>query len=130
MAVELLPNMVPVTQRRFTVAEYDHMVEAGILLEDERVELIEGVIVEMSPIGRRHAACIKRLIALLSRQIGPAALLDIQNPIQLSDHSEPQPDAVLLRPRPDNNADPLPGPAHILHKIEVADTSQDYDQNV
>jgi Uma2 family endonuclease len=129
MAVETLQTAVPLTQRRFTVAEYDQMIEAGILTEDERIELIEGMIAEMSPIGVRHARCIRRLIALLSSHIGQSAILDIQNPIHVSDYSEPQPDAVLLKPNAEYYTG-HPTPADVLLLIEVADTSLEYDRAV
>jgi Uma2 family endonuclease len=122
---------VPVLRRRFTVDEYYRMAEAGILHEDDRVELIEGEIVEMAPIGSRHAACIKRLIGLFSRQVGQdVATLDVQDPIHLGEHSEPQPDITLLRPRSDSYAVAHPVPEDILLLIEVADTSGEYDRGI
>ena len=130
MAVQTPQKAIPLTQRPFTVAEYDRMIEAGILLEDERIELIEGVIVEMSPIGRRHASYVKRLITLLGRRIGESVQLDIQNPVHLNDYSEPQPDALLLKLRADYYIEALPTPADVLLLIEVADTSLDYDRTV
>jgi Uma2 family endonuclease len=130
MTVQSILKVAPLPQRPFTVAEYDRMIEVGILTEDERIELIEGVIVEMSPIGRRHASYVKRLITLLSRRIGDEVQLDIQNPIHLSDYSEPQPDALLLKLRGDYYIEALPSPADVLLVIEVADTSLDYDRNV
>src|SRR5919106_2349460 len=114
---------VQVLRRRFTVDEYYRMAEAGILHEDDRIELIEGEIVEMSPIGSRHAACVKRLIGLFSRQVGPeSATLGVQDPIHLGEYSEPQPDIALIHPRPDFYVSAHPGPADILLLIEVADT--------
>ncbi len=76
------------------------MEKAGILNEDDRVELIEGEIVEMNPIGSRHAGCVIRLNHLLSQAVGERAMVGVQNPVQLSDRSEPQPDLLLLKPRP------------------------------
>jgi Uma2 family endonuclease len=122
---------VQVLRRRFTVDEYYRMAEAGILHEDDRIELIEGEIVEMSPIGSRHAACVKRLIGLFSRQVGPeSATLGVQDPIHLGEYSEPQPDIALIHPRPDFYASAHPGPADILLLIEVADTSVEYDRGI
>ena len=106
------------------------MAQAGVLMEDDRVELIEGEIVEMAPIGSRHAACVKRLIRLLSQQIGQHAVLGAQDPIQLGERSEPQPDMALLRPRDDFYSAGHPGPDDIFLLIEVADTSLDYDREV
>ena len=119
-----------ITRRRFTVHEYHRMAEAGILHEDDRVELIDGEIIEMSPIGERHAACVRRLIGLLTRRIGDAAILDVQNPVRLWESAEPQPDLTLLRPRDDLYAAGHPPPEDVLLLIEVSDTSLAYDKNV
>jgi len=121
---------VQVLRRRFTVDEYYRMAEAGILHEDDRVELIEGEIVEMAPIGSRHAACVKRLNSLLSQRVGARALVGVQDPIRLDEHSEPQPDVTILLPRPDFYASVHPGPGDILLAVEVADTSAEYDREV
>jgi Uma2 family endonuclease len=72
------------TRRRFTAEEYHRMGEVGILRDDERVELIEGEIVEMNPIGGRHAACVRMLTRLLGRSLGDELLLDVENPIRLN----------------------------------------------
>ncbi|MBI4639469.1 MAG: Uma2 family endonuclease [Candidatus Tectomicrobia bacterium] len=121
---------VQAAQRLFTVTEYYLMAEAGILSEDDRVELIEGKIMNMSPIGSRHAACVKRLNTLFSRQVGQAALVSVQDPIRLDDYSEPEPDLALLRPRDDFYAQGHPTPADVLLIVEVADTSEEYDREV
>jgi hypothetical protein len=99
------------------------MAEAGVLLPDDRVELIEGEVAKMSPIGRR-------LDTLLNRQAGQRALVSVQSPIQLSEFSEPQPDVALLRPRDDFYAQAHPAPSDVLLVIEVADTSVEYDREV
>ena len=104
------------------------MIEVGILDEDDRLELLEGEIIAMSPIGPRHVACVNKLTALLSSRIGNAAILSVQNPIHVSDYSEPQPDLALLKPRADFYAQTLPSPADVLVVIEVADTSADKDR--
>ena len=104
------------------------MGEAGILGEDDRVELIEGEILEMSPIGRKHVSSVIRLTGILSRLVADAALVSVQNPVQLSDQSEPQPDVALLRPRPDVYADREVTAADVLLIIEVADSSEAYDR--
>ncbi len=120
---------VQLTRRCFTVAEYDRMVQAGILQEDDRVELIEGEIVEMAPIGSRHAASVARLTALFY-SVREEAIVWVQNPIRLGERSEPQPDLALLHPRPDFYAQNHPGPEHILLVVEVADTSAEIDREV
>ncbi|MBI3974311.1 MAG: Uma2 family endonuclease [Chloroflexi bacterium] len=121
--------MVAVPERwRFTVDEYHRMAEAGILTEDDRVELIDGEIVRMSPIGDPHIASVNRCNRTLSRAVGDRALVSIQNPINLDPYNEPEPDVALLRPRADDYARGKPGPADILLVIEVADTTLDYDR--
>ncbi|MDT4898413.1 MAG: hypothetical protein QOH25_3490 [Acidobacteriota bacterium] len=92
---------VQIAKRCFTVAQYNRMGEAGILTEDDRVELIEGEIIEMSPIGERHAACVDVLAELFSEQLQRKVIIRVQNPIQLGNYSEPQPDVALLKRRDD-----------------------------
>jgi Uma2 family endonuclease len=118
------------TTRRFNVREYHQMAAAGILGEDDRVELIDGEIVEMPPIGSRHAACVDRLNRMFTTQLGQGVIVRVQNPIRLSRHSEPQPDLVLVRPRPDFYAASHPEPEDVLLIVEVADSSTGYDRSV
>lgn len=118
-----------VTRRKFTVEEYHLLARAGILKEDDRVELVEGEIVEMSPIGSRHAACVARLTAWAGRLQGRAVAW-VQNPVRLGDFAEPQPDLALLRPRADFYAAAHPTPEDVLLVVEVAETSSDYDRQV
>ena len=119
-----------ITRRRFTVDEYHRMAEAGILGEDDRVELIEGEIVEMSPSGWRPQACVDRLTHRLVPVLQSRAILRPQGPIRLSSDSEPQPDLVVLRPRADFYAEGGPGPEDVLWLIEISDTSLRYDRDV
>jgi Uma2 family endonuclease len=121
---------VQIAKHWFTVAEYNRMDETGILTEDDRVELIEGEIIEMSPLGRRHAACVGRLTNLFSRLLAESAIVWIQNPIVLDDYSEPQPDVALLRRRDDFYEQSLPTPDDVLLVIEVADTTLEYDRQI
>jgi Uma2 family endonuclease len=121
---------VQVLRRRFTVDEYYRMAEAGILHEDDRIELIEGEIVEMAPIGSNHASYVDRLAQLFFGLISGRAIIRVQSPIHLGEYSELQPDVTLLRARPDFYASAHPGPADILLLIEVADTSAAYDREV
>ena len=120
---------LPVTRHRFTVEDYERMGDAGILGEDDRVELIAGEIVDMSPIRPRHAACVNQANWLLSRHVGDAGRVSVQNPVRLGDRDEPQPDLVVLRPGPDYTRS-LPTPADVLLLIEVADTSLAYHRRV
>ena len=117
-------------RRWFTVGEYNRMAETGILTEDDRVELIEGEIVEMSPIGSRHAACVNRLNMHLSRQVGQSFIVSVQNPIIVSDYSEPEPDLAVLLLRADYYEQKLPQSADVLVVVEVADTSVEIDRGV
>jgi Uma2 family endonuclease len=119
-----------VSRRRFTTAEYHAMAEAGILAEDERVELITGEIVRMMPIGSQHAGCVKGLNRKLSRVLRDRATIAVQDPIVLDDASEPEPDVAILRFREDDYRSLHPKPGDVLFLIEVADTSVDYDRNV
>lgn len=116
-------------RRRFTVDEYYRMAQAGILTQDDRVELIDGEIVEMAPLGSRPAATVARLTMLFSR-LGNRAIIRVQNPIHLGERSELQPDLTLPTPRPDYYASAHPGPEDVLLVVEVADTSLEYDREV
>jgi Uma2 family endonuclease len=119
-----------VRRHPFSVDDYHAMVQAGVLNEDERVELIEGEIVEMSPIGKLHASCVNRLNALFTSRIKQQAIVSVQNPVQTTSFSEPQPDVALLQYRPDFYAARHPRPRDILLVIEVADSTIDYDREV
>ena len=119
---------MPLTEHRFTVDEYQRMGEAGIFHEDDRVELIRGRIVQMSPIGRRHAGCVTYLANTLMRGLGPRAVISTQNPLVTDPEGEPQPDLAVLEPRASFYRDRHPAPADVLLLIEVADTSLQYDR--
>jgi Uma2 family endonuclease len=116
--------------RKFTVDQYHKMADVGILTEDDRVELIKGEIIEMSPIGLRHAAIVNRLTNLLPKKLGDRVIVSIQNPVQLNNNSEPQPDVTLLKPRADFYETKVPTPEDILLIVEVADTTLNYDRDV
>jgi Uma2 family endonuclease len=119
---------VPVPKRRFTVDEYYRMAEAGILRPDERVELIEGEIIEMAAIGSRHAAFVKRLNRMLVRGVGARGVVSVQDPVRLSELSEPEPDLAVLEYRADCYAAAHPTPADTLLIVEVADTTLGWDR--
>lgn len=106
------------------------MTEAGILSEGDRVELIEGEIVKMAAIGTRHASCVRRLIRSFSVIPQNLAILGVQDPIQLTEHTEPQPDVVLLQPRADYYATAHPVPSEVLLLVEVSDSTVNYDRDV
>ncbi len=117
------------TRRRFTVAEYYAMAEAGILAPDERVELLDGDVIAMPPIGDWHASRVKRLNNFMLPPLQGRAIVSVQDPTRLDDASEPQPDVMLLRWRDDFYEGGHPGPADVLLLIEVSDTTVDYDRS-
>jgi Uma2 family endonuclease len=117
-------------KNHFTVSEYERMGETGMFPPDARVELIEGEIIEMSPIGSRHAACVDLVADILHEVVRGKAIVRTQNPIVLDDFSEPQPDITLLRFRPDFYRKAHPRPDDVLLVIEVADTTVHYDRHV
>jgi Uma2 family endonuclease len=106
------------------------MGELGILPSTARVELLNGEILEISPINSPHAGCVNRLNALLHRLFGAEAVVSIQNPLRLDDFSEPEPDAMLLQPAEDFYAERHPQPADVLLLIEVAESSLDTDREL
>lgn len=105
------------------------MAETGILAPDARVELIEGEIIDMAPIGSRHASIVDKLYHLLHTAVGTSAIVRSQNPVRLNDISEPEPDLALLRWRDDFYGARHPGPADVLLIVEIADSSLDYDRS-
>lgn len=119
-----------VERYHFTVEQYERMGEFGILAEDTRVELLEGEMVRMTPIGIRHADCVDELTELLMTHRGPGSRVRVQNPLRLNPHSEPQPDLMLLRGQRGTYRHRQPGPADVLLLIEVADTSAESDRGL
>ena len=121
---------VGVTRRLFDVDDYHRMAQAGILSEADRVELIDGEIVAMTPIGPRHNAAVNRATSVLVPVVGNRAIVQVQGSIRLDRFLEPEPDIVLLRPQPDFYASQLPGASDIYLIIEFADSSLGYDRDV
>ena len=115
-------------RRRFTREEYYRMAEVGILRPRDRIELIRGEIVEMSPIGRRHRAFVDNLNRLLVMALGNRAIVSVQQPVVLADDTEPEPDLTVLRHRPVPYKDREAYAEDVLLIIEVADTSLAYDR--
>jgi Uma2 family endonuclease len=113
---------------RFTVDEYYRMAAAGILAPDDRLELIEGEIYKMSPIGPLHAGVVDGCSELFFSRVAGRAVVRVQNPLRLDDGSEPEPDVLLARPRRDRYKAAHPGPADVLLLIEVADTTVQFDR--
>jgi Uma2 family endonuclease len=127
MTVQTVP--VQLSRLAFTIEQFQRMGQSGIFDSDQRLELINGEIVEMSPIGARHAAAVARLIELFS-SVNRHCIVQSQNPVQLGTASLPQPDVALLRRRDDFYASAYPSAADVLLVVEVADTSLAYDRDV
>jgi Uma2 family endonuclease len=125
----LLSRYPAAPRRLLTVDEYHRMGEAGILTDDNRVELIEGQLVAMAPICSEHAATANALTRLLVLAVGDRGIVSVGNPIRLNRHSEPQPDFSVLKPR-DDYRKTLPRPEDTMLAVEVANTSLEYDRKV
>jgi len=122
--------MAAVVERRlFTREEYHTMRQAGILTQEERVELLEGEVVRKMPCGPSHASVVKRLNKALSTLVGREALVSIRDPLDLDEYSEPEPDVMLLRPRADFYSHAHPSPGDVLLVIEVCDSSLATDRD-
>lgn len=126
----LLVGQPWVPRRKLDVVEYHRMAEAGILTGDDRVELIEGEVIEMSPIGPLHAGTALLLANALIGLARDRAMVGAGHPVRLDAHNEPQPDLVLLRPRRDGYRRGTPGPADVLLLIELSDSSLRFDRKV
>jgi Uma2 family endonuclease len=117
------------THHRFSLTDYEQMIDLGILTENDRVELIRGEIIEKMSIGELHAACVRKLTQLFGLRFAGRAVVSVQNPIRLTD-SEPEPDVSLLAVREDYYATAHPEPPDVLLLVEVADASIDFDREV
>jgi Uma2 family endonuclease len=115
---------------RLTVEDFHRLGDAGVLHEDDRVELIEGELIDMAPIGSRNAACVRRLTELFYAQAQNEFQVSIQSPIRLGPHSEPQPDLALVQPRADHYARAHPSAGEVMLVVEVPDTSAQYDREL
>lgn len=114
-------------RHRLDVDQYHRMAEAGVLAPDARVELIDGEIIDMAPIGTRHWSAVSRLNKWLVGHVGDAALVSVQQSLRLGRQDEPEPDIALLKPRADFYAGALPTGADALLVIEVADSTVAFD---
>lgn len=125
-----ITSMVSTTLRHFTLAEYHHLAELGFFVEDDRVELIHGQIVEIAAKGTAHEVCLTRLLRELPKLVGDLATIRCQSPLVLPQDSEPEPDFTIVRNRADDYLDAHPEPADVLFVIEISDSSLSYDQDV
>ncbi len=107
--------------------EYVRMSEAGVFAPDARLELIEGEIIEMAPIGSPHAGAVKILNRFFVRLAGDLAIVSVQDPLIIGDRSVPQPDLALLRPRADSYSNSHPSAADVLLVVEVSDSTLRFD---
>ena len=122
-------GVVQLPLRRFTPAEFLVLVEVGILTSSDRVELLDGVIIEMAPIGDPHAGTVDVYTEMLPSGVDQGTLLRVQGPLALDEHSRLYPDLMLLRRRTDYYRSRPPAPEDVLLLVEVADSSVDYDRN-
>jgi len=117
-------------RHRLSVDEYYRMADVGLLAPDARVELIDGEIIDMAPIGSAHAGVVDWMLQRLARAAGDPAIVGVQRPLRLDSRSEPQPDLVLLRPRPDFYTHGHPDGADAMLVVEVADSTLRYDRDM
>ncbi len=119
----------PLTRFKLSIEQYHRMGELGILGHDDRVELIDGALIRMAPIGSLHGGLVTRLTRLLVERAGGRAVVSPQNSVILSQFTEPQPDLAVLRWRADDYMRRTPNAADTLLVIEVADSSLRYDRD-
>ena len=122
-------NMATLTHHRFSVDEYEQMIDEGILTENECVELIHGEVVEKMVVGPLHSATVNRINRLLTTRLLALAIVSVQNPIVLDD-SEPEPDIYLARGKRGTYDNRHPGPADIGIAIEVGDSTLIKDRRI
>lgn len=117
-------------RHRITVDHYYRMADAGLFAPDERVELINGEIIDMRPMGSRHASALEQLLSDLKAALGAHAFVRPQLPLRLSDDSEPQPDIAVVVPRVDRYRKAHPGPSETLLVVEISQATLRYDREV
>jgi Uma2 family endonuclease len=128
--VERSDPSIAAAKHKFSVLDFHQMAEAGILDEDDRVELIEGELFDMAPVGSKHASVVDLLVEILTLGAKGRALVRGQGPLQISLHNEPLPDVLLLKPRADRYRHALPLPEDVLLAIEVADSTITRDRDL
>lgn len=128
--IDELPARVRVSRHRLTVDQYHQMAQAGVLAPDARVELIEGEIIDMAPIGTKHWSVVNRLTQIFVTTLEGRAIVSVQSSIRLGDFSEPEPDLAVFKYRPDFYAERHPTGEDALLLVEVADTTAPYDRGV
>jgi Uma2 family endonuclease len=119
-----------IVRHKFSADQFEEMVRVGILTKYDRVELIRGEVLEMSPIGDRHAASVDKLTALFATRLSGRAIVRVQGPVRVDDYSVPEPDVTLLKTKPDYYASGKPRPREVLLVIEVSDSTYRHDRRV
>jgi Uma2 family endonuclease len=131
-------NSPTIAVRRLSVQDYHQMAESGILQPDERVELLEGQIIQMAAKGTAHSAAVTRIEQLLRQRLGfgtaspmeNRVLLRFQDPVRLNDYSEPEPDIAVVQPNTLLYEDHHPIPSEVFLLIEVSDATLKFDREV
>lgn len=123
-------NEAQIERYPITTDLYHQMIEKGILTKDDKIELLEGELIKMSAVGPRHAACVERLSEYLKDELGRTISLRHQNPVELSDYSEPEPDIAVIKRREDYYLHAHPQPSDVLLLIEVADSTLRKDRGI
>jgi Uma2 family endonuclease len=127
--IALAPT-ITLPRHQFTVTDYHKMIESGILGEDDPIELIYGELIKMSPMNAKHASLIGHLLGLLHERLGRKVFITSQTPLRAATNSEPEPDIMVLKSRPDRYRTALPQAEDVLLIIEVSDTTLTYDRDV
>jgi len=118
------------TRYKWTVDDYHKLVDAGVFTAESRVELIEGELIEMAPVGGQHVSTVNRLNKMLVLAVGNHGVVSVQNPVTLPPYSEPEPDFAILKPGADMPDAGVPRSSDVLLLIEVADTTIRYDRSI
>ena len=122
--------VIEMTKRRFCVKDFYLMDEAGVFCENDRVELVDGEIVDMAPIGSYHNSCVTTLTHIFVRAVPEGVRVQVQGAVRMDESTMFQPDLAILRSREDNYVESNPTPADVLLIIEVSDSTVAYDRNV
>ncbi len=119
-----------VTKRLINTEDYYKMGEIGMLKPDENVELINGEIYTMAPIGSKHSAVVRKFSTILTQSFADEVIISSQQPVHINQWNEPEPDIALLKLSNDNYFEAHPNPSDVLMIAEVSDTSYEFDRNV
>lgn len=129
-AALLMDTHAAPVQRRFNVDDYYRMAEVGIIGRDERVELLDGQVLEMSPIGKTHGMSVDAFTMMMTDAVRGQAIVRIQGVVRLDAFNEPEPDVAILRPPLRKYGEAHPGPEDVFLIVEVGDSSRRFDKKV